>query len=79
MFAEELDFFKANQENLVKKYRGKVLVIKGQELLGVYPNCIAAYVEAQKEHELGSFMIQPCEPGAEAYTATISSAAPVRF
>lgn len=72
-FSEELDFFIANQENLVKDFQGKFLVLKGQKVLGVYLDPLSAYIETQKEHPLGSFMIQPCVPGPEAYTVTISS------
>jgi hypothetical protein len=72
-FREELDFFIANQENLVKDYEGKVLVIKGRTILGVYPNSISAYIETQKDHPAGTFMIQPCEPGPRAYTVVITS------
>lgn len=73
MFERELEYFISNQNELVKSYRGKVLVIRGQEIVGVYDTPLAAYIEAQKEHPLGSFMIQPCEPGPEAYTVTINS------
>ncbi len=75
MFGEELNFFIANQERLVQEHRGKFVVLKGQKILGIYPDAISAYVETQKEHEPGSFMIQPCEPGPEAYTVTITSTA----
>ena len=73
MFHEELDYFIANQEDLVRKYRGKTLVIRGQEVCGVYQNALEAYLEAQKTYEIGTFMLQPCEPGPSAYTVTISS------
>jgi hypothetical protein len=74
-FEHELGFFIAHQEELVRKYNGKVLVIKGDEVIGVYDTPIQAYQEAQKEHELGTFMIQPCRPGPEAYTVVVSSTA----
>ena len=73
MFSEELEFFKANQAELVRKHHGKILVIKGQAIVGAYPDIWAAYTEAQKEHHLGTFMLQPCEPGPQAYTVTITS------
>jgi len=73
MFQEELEFFKENQINLVNQYGGKILVIKGKKLMGVYNNTIEAFNEAIKKYKPGSFMIQPCEPGPEAYTVTISS------
>jgi hypothetical protein len=74
VFQDELDFFVANQEELVREYRGKVLVIRGRKVVGVYSTSLEAYVEAQKSYELGSFMIQACAPGPEAFTATVSSA-----
>lgn len=72
-FKDELEFFITNQADLVNKYRGKVLVLKGHTVIGVYATVLEAYLQAQKEHKLGTFMIQPCEPGPEAYTVTISS------
>ena len=73
MFKDEMEFFKANQNNLVKQHRGKILVIKGKEVIGIYNSTIEAYRETAKKNKPGSFMIQPCEPGPEAYTITISS------
>jgi len=73
MLKDELDFFVANQDDLVKQHRGRVLVIKGQRVVAVYESPLEAYIEAQKTHELGTFMIQACEPGPEAYTVTLSS------
>lgn len=71
MFKDELEFFIANQDDLVQRYNGKVLVIKGQEILGVYETTLDAYLDAQKEHALGTFMIQPCAPGPDAYSVTL--------
>jgi hypothetical protein len=72
-FEAELRFFIDNQEELVKKFAGKVLVIKGKTLLGVYNSSLEAYSETLKSHKVGTFMIQPCMPGPEAYTVTITS------
>jgi len=73
MFLDELNFFIANQNDLVNQYRDKVLVLKNKSVVGVYDTIGQAYFEAQKEHPLGTFMLQPCRPGPEAYTVTISS------
>ena len=73
MFEEELEFFIAHQDELVKKHRGKVLVIRGQSVEGAYDTTLAAYLSAQKQFQAGTFMIQPCEPGPGAYTVTINS------
>ena len=74
MFTEELEFFVTNQNILVEQYGGKFLVIKGKTIIGVYSSALEAYFNTQKTHKLGTFMIQPCEPGPDAYTVTIASA-----
>ncbi len=71
MFKTELDYFISRQEEIVEEHFGKFLVIKGREIVGVYETALEAYIEAQKEHPLGTFMIQPCQPGPQAYTVTI--------
>ena len=73
MFDTELNYFKAHQDELVAKHGGKTLVIRGENIEGVYETALQAYLEAQKTFELGTFMIQSCAPGPEAYTVTISS------
>ena len=74
MFKVELDIFIANQEKLLESYKGKVLVIRGKEVVGAYATPLEAYLEAQKKYSLGTFMIQDCKPGPGAFTVTISSA-----
>jgi len=73
MFKKELDYFISNQNKLVKKYYKKTLVIKGEDIIGIYDTPLEAYLETQKNHELGTFLIQRCEKGPEAYTVTLSS------
>lgn len=74
MFEKELKFFIKNQSKLVQQYSGKTLVLRGASVAAVYENPLTAYVESKKTFELGSFMIQPCLPGMDAYTVSISSA-----
>lgn len=73
MFREELNYFIEHQDELVAQHRGKVLILVGQHVVGVHDTVLEAYLEAGKTHEPGTFMIQQCEPGEQAYTATISS------
>ncbi len=73
MFEQELQFFVANQEALVRQYGGQTLVLKGEEVVGVYPHALDAYLDAIKKFEPGTFMIQPCQSGSDAYTVTITS------
>jgi len=70
---KELEYFKANQKELVKQYEGKFLVIKDQKVQGAYNTEMDAYREAQKRFELGTFLIQQCLPGEESYTQTFHS------
>ena len=71
VFEKELAFFISNQSELVQKYAGKILVIRGDDVAGVYDSALQAYLEAKKQFAPGTFMLQPCEPGPEAYTVTI--------
>ena len=70
---KQLGYFKSHQDELVKKYEGKFLVIKDQEIQGVYDTEIDAYVDAKEKFELGTFLIQQCLPGQESYTQTFHS------
>ena len=72
MFTEELNFFIKNQDNLVKQYAGKALVIKGNELCGMYDTPLEAYIQLQRDDQLGKAMIQMCQPGPAAYSATLN-------
>lgn len=62
---KEYKFYKENQKALMKQYMGKVLVIKGGEIVGVYENETIAYDDAVSKYELGTFLIQKCVPEAE--------------
>ena len=73
MLQQDFQYFISNQEELAKQHEGKILVIKDQKVIGVFNDILDAYFTTQQEHELGSFLIQPCEFGANAYTATIRS------
>ena len=69
----EFDFYLANQSELVKKYNGKVIVIKDCQVVGVYNTDLEAVNESSKKYELGTFLVQKCEPGSESYTQTFHS------
>ena len=73
MFEKELQYFINNQDGLVKKHSGKTLVLKGESVVGVYDSPLDAYLDAEKKYGRGSYMIQPCVEGADAYTVTIST------
>lgn len=70
MLDKELQYYIDNQKELVEKHKGKYLVIKDLTVIGVYSSEIEAYSETVKHHELGTFLIQECQPGNENYTQT---------
>lgn len=70
MLDNELKYYIANQSDLVRQFKGKFLVIKDQRVIGVYNSEIEAYTETVKVQELGTFLIQECQPGDENYTQT---------
>ncbi len=71
--SKEFQYYLDHQNELVCKYNGKVLVIKNQEIIAVYDSEDDAYWDTLKIHELGTFLIQKCTPGDEAYTKTFHS------
>jgi hypothetical protein len=75
VFSRELGFFIEHQDDLVEKYRGRVLVLRGESVEGDFESALAAYLFAKDRFAPGTYMIQPCAPGREAYTVTISSSA----
>lgn len=73
MLEKEFQFYLNNQDRLVKEYNGKYIVVKGEEVLGAYNSEAEAFFETSKQHEAGTFLIQLCQPGDEAYTQTYHS------
>jgi NAD dependent epimerase/dehydratase family enzyme len=73
MLNNEFQYYLDHQQELVKKYKGKYLVIIGEEVVGVYNSDKEALFESQKKYELGSFLIQLCEPGDKSYTQVFHS------
>jgi len=66
-------WFIDHQDELVERYRGKVIAIKQQQVLGAFDSYFEAVEEVSKEHELGTFLTQLCEPGRDCYTARFPS------
>ena len=69
----EFEYYVAHQEELVKKYNGKFIVIMGHEVINSYNSEVEAIEETSKTHKLGTFLVQKCEPGEESYTQTFHS------
>lgn len=73
MLEKEFKYYLDNQDELVKKYNDKFIVIKEQTVIGAYDTEMEAYDEMLKVHKLGTFLIQHCLPGEESHTSTFHS------
>lgn len=72
---KEFKFYLNHQDEMVKKYDGKVVVIKDGVVLGSYDDELDAVTETRKDHTLGTFLVQRVSPGADAYSQTFRSRA----
>lgn len=70
---KEFEHYLENQEAFVNKHNGKYIVIKDLTVIGEYDDELEAVQETSKTHELGTFIVQKCEPGIWEYTAIFSS------
>ncbi len=70
---KEFEYYLEHQQELVRKYRGKVIVIVDHNVVGSYDSELEAVTDASKTHKPGTFLVQRCEPGSEAYTHTYHS------
>jgi len=73
MLEKEFEYYIKNQEELVKKYEGKYLIIVGKNVVDVCNSDEEAYFKAIKKYEKGTFLIQFCEAGDSSYTQTFHS------
>ncbi len=69
----EFDYFLSHKDELLKQYENKYIVIKAEKVIGVYDSEIEAYEKAQKENELGTFLIQLVSKDENTYNQTFHS------
>lgn len=75
MLDKEFNYYKENQKQLAEKYSDQFIVIKDNNVIGVYETEQQAYEETIKNHELGTFLIQQCFSEDSVYTQTFYSRA----
>ena len=54
----EFEFYQDNKERFLSEYQGKFIVIKGEEVIGVFEDQMEAVEETRKKHQLGTFMVK---------------------
>ena len=70
---KEFNYYLEHQDELVKKYDGKFIVIKDCAVIGAFDSELEAIEKTAEQYELGTFLVQKCEPGNEGYTQTYHS------
>lgn len=70
---KEFKYYLEHQAELVNKYNGKFIVIKDDKVLGAFASALEAIEKTTEQYELGTFLVQQCEPGNASYTQTYHS------
>lgn len=70
---KEFQYYLDNQDDLVREYSGRYLVIKDCKVVGDYSSESDAYFDSVEKYGLGNFLIQYCTSGTDAYTQTFTS------
>ncbi len=70
---KEFKHYLEHQEELVKEHNGKFIVIRDGKVIGVFDDELEAINKTSEQYELGTFLVQKCEPGSEGYTQTYHS------
>ncbi len=71
----EFNYYKEHQDEFVAKYDGRVIVLKGQKVVGDYETGGEAYAHACQLYERGTFLIQRVSEGDRHYTTTFRTRA----
>ena len=69
----EFKYYVEHQDELVEKYNGKFIVIKDCNVIAAFDSELEAIEKTAEQYELGTFLVQKCEPGSESYTQTYHS------
>ena len=69
----EFNYYREHQEELVRLYDGKFVVIYDSQVLGAFDTELDAITETSPKHPLGTFLVQKCERGDASYTQMFHS------
>lgn len=70
---EAFEFYLENQNEIVKEYDGKYVVIASGSVIGEFDSELEAIEEALKTHKPGTFLVQLVSSGDSAYTQNFHS------
>ena len=69
----EFDYFLKHQDELVRDFAGKFVVIKNERILGYYDDLVTAINVTAKTEQMGTFLVQLVTAGEDAYTIRFHS------
>ena len=72
---KDFQYYLDHQVELAEQYEGKILVIKGEQVIGVYDDEDVAIKTTSEEYELGTFLVQECSADPDSTTVTYHSRA----
>ena len=58
MLDEEIKYFNESLEDWLKQYSGRIALVKGQELIGVYNTEDEALAEGARRYQLQPFLVR---------------------
>ena len=70
---KDFEYYLAHQDELVREYAGKYLLIRDEQVLSAFDNQMEAVRAGAAKFPLGTFLVQKCEPGTDSYTQTFRS------
>lgn len=73
MRLHDFNWFVENYNDIFVKYGRCYVVIKNQQILGVYASALEGIRDTQQKEPLGSFSVQFCNGDESGYTAYIAS------
>jgi hypothetical protein len=73
MLEKEFEYYLAHQAELIKQYNGRFIVIKDCKVIGDYESELEAVTKTAEHHNLGTFLVQKCEPGEDSFTRVFHS------
>ncbi|MDR3189209.1 MAG: DUF5678 domain-containing protein [Prevotellaceae bacterium] len=73
MLDKEFKYYLKHQNELVKEYNNRFVVIVGTKVVGAYDTFDEALFKTAEKYEPGTFLIQECTEGEEAYTQNFYS------
>lgn len=76
---KDFQWYLDNQEELVKLYNGKVLIIVKGSVVGSFDTEREAYLYAKDKYGLGNFIMQKCSTGDKDYTAIYHSRVRINY